>query len=278
MRFLTIILLCAQYFSWNALGMIVNINSALEENSNLSVSFENVTSVPLGIDIAPAWEKTLDPSEDLERTTRASAVAEDSEAEDSRLRKIAGYVLKTAAAEGAIAAGKGAYEYICELFVENTSRAKALRDDLPKRPWEGDCKEYSSFLKFLNLTDAIITKQRFAKKVQLEADKLVESVRNMQPIVSEPNISALERLYRVAVMANQADPSPDVLAWADHWARWWLEIYEPYLLDTRSNPQKLLMYAVARKKGLIPESVELRELEKRFDVSFKNRIVEHPFP
>lgn len=118
--------------------------------------------------------------------------------------------------------------------------------------------------------------KEFARQIQWEADEAVKSVSTILPVISELGISALERMFRVAVMASHVDATLEVRAWADHWNRWWLEKYEEVPFDTRSNLQKLLVYAFARSLDILPLTPTLCGLERRFDETFQNRIARLP--
>lgn len=96
-----------------------------------------------------------------------------------------------------------------------------------------------------------------------DADYYRESTREDHPDVFGTDISPLESLYRFATVELKKCDHEEVSWLTNLWDSWYLKSSPKSRYDTRTKPERLFAYAIARKEGkiaLTPDVVEFEEL------------------
>lgn len=105
-------------------------------------------------------------------------------------------------------------------------------------------------------------------ELQWAANDARRITKNMYPDKGERGISALDRMYRIAVFAIKERAPPEDLAFAQKWLDWWKNIRDPFYYDTRSAPDRFFAYVVERQLNFIKETEEIASFEKMFDEEY----------
>lgn len=113
----------------------------------------------------------------------------------------------------------------------------------------------------------------YAIKIQEDADEIRRKLENTRPDKYEIHISAIDRLYRVALYSMKTSPPPDPedVEWAHRWRRWWRESHALLAFDTRTAPEEFFDYTVKRQLSFIEDDASILEFEKTFNREYLAR-------
>lgn len=82
------------------------------------------------------------------------------------------------------------------------------------------------------------------------------------PNLYDPEISPIECLQRLAILASKSSATAEQLVFVDEWAEWWRSTHAPVPYDSRSNVDKFFAYTIERKLHYVAVSPSLLEFEK----------------
>lgn len=115
--------------------------------------------------------------------------------------------------------------------------------------------EYAQFIKEQKAT---------AAEYQKAADEFRDMYKGVEIDVSEPDITPLERLWRLAIVTTQPNASDEKRWYVDVWAAWWSKLKVGLPFDTRSNGERLATYVKRRRSGNILDTEEILSFESAF--------------
>lgn len=105
-----------------------------------------------------------------------------------------------------------------------------------------------------------------AKKI---ANSLVCATKDKYPFVNEPEITPLERLYRLSVLAVKPGASLEILGWVERWRLWYDGNNSPLEHELRVPAKRLLVYTTDRRTKVIKDSEEVHAFESAFDDEYR---------
>lgn len=123
----------------------------------------------------------------------------------------------------------------------------------------------------------ILQHVEYVVELQRAAQESRRLTENKYPDKGEAGITALERLYRIALYAIKDPPAFEDYCFSQKWDKWWRAIQRPPAFDGRTVADRFYAYATERQAGIIPETDEIARFEKQLNADYMEYLHLHTY-